>query len=68
MRKLIIVIAILFFIPMLFFVIGILMGLLYPNVPRSNFYAYYRYMLPSLFLPGIFVSICYLVIFKGETR
>jgi len=61
MKNFIIVIGLIFFIPALFFIMGILIGLFWPNVPRSNFYEYYWFMFPSLFPGGIFISICYLI-------
>ena len=62
-KKFAIAIGILFFIPILFFTMGILIGCFYPDVPYSKFYEYYWFMFPFLFPGGIFASVCYLILF-----
>lgn len=60
-KRFVIITGMLFFIPILFFVMGVLIGYFYPDIPRSNFYEYYWFMFPFLFPGGIFMVSCYLI-------
>ncbi len=65
-KKLTVAVGILFFIPVLFLVEGLLIGLFWPQVPRSVFWEYYWFMFPCLFPGGIFAASCYLILFWKE--
>lgn len=66
-KHFLIVMGLIFFTPILFFVMGILIGCFYPDVSYSKFYEYYWFMFPFLFPGGIFAGACYSVFLKGQT-
>lgn len=66
-KRLVIVIGTVSFFPALFFVEGLLIGLFFPDVPRSIFYKYYWFMFPALF-PGGILAASYYLIFFGRAK